>query len=60
MVLWPEDVGLEYADNFCLLSRRVLDLSQMALNLEKERSGNLTSHRTLPICMNGQNIEGPE
>lgn len=59
---------IDYADDICLLTHRVIYLGQMILHLKKEadRVGlnmntnklNQTGHGTLPICINGQNIEG--
>lgn len=56
---------LNYADDICLLSQRVMDLGQMALNLEKETSRvglnvkfnkidvlSSTGSSTSPICIN--------
>lgn len=50
---------MDRIDNICLLSHRLMNLDQTTLDLEKEASiVNLTSYHTLPICVNGQNIEG--
>lgn len=62
---------LDYAHDICLLSHRIIDLHQMAVDLEKEagrvelkininktKDFSSTDHRTLPIFFIGQNIEG--
>lgn len=58
---------LDYADDIWLPSHRVMDLGQMALDLERKASRvglnktkvlSLTAHRVLPIYINGQGIEG--
>lgn len=57
--------------NDFLLSHQIMDFGQMTLDLKKEKSRvglmvntnktnvlNLSGHRTLPTCINRQNIEG--
>lgn len=63
---------LNYAQHICLLSHRVIDLAQIALDLKKKAGSrlclntnktkilSLTCHCPLPICINDQNIEGLE
>lgn len=66
------DYNIDYVDDICMLSHRIMDFDQMLLDFErmtiaglifstlanKTKVVNLRGHRTRPICTNEQSIGG--